>query len=199
VLKVDMLKLDTSVAEIVEKVVIACGLDPATATVEDMDKADPRLACHTCAIRSSPASASSSTSASASTSAAASTSTTNASVAGPAQVKAYSWRNAVRHEGDAHDCTPTAWHLVGEEEAAKARIAEGKLMATSRSEGLDAPEVEEGADSATRILPTEIPEVVWSCALCLQKTNGRTDDPPMSWKDIQDHLNRCGIYSYFHE
>ncbi|KAF8215828.1 hypothetical protein K438DRAFT_1799507, partial [Mycena galopus ATCC 62051] len=46
-----VLKFDKDTAGYVEKIVRACGLDPATATVADMDAADKRLACHACAVR----------------------------------------------------------------------------------------------------------------------------------------------------
>ncbi|KAJ7754968.1 hypothetical protein DFH07DRAFT_822306 [Mycena maculata] len=119
--RASQLAVDLVAAEIVEKVVTVCGLDPNTATVEDMDAVDARLACHTCSTRlPAPPAASSSVGPSADGDAKAE----GAGETTPAEVCAYSWRNAVRHDGEVHDRIPTAWYLLGEEETTAVRVME---------------------------------------------------------------------------
>ncbi|KAJ7459070.1 hypothetical protein B0H11DRAFT_178141 [Mycena galericulata] len=121
------LEVDSSTVEIVEKIVTACGLDPATATVEEMDAADARLACHACAKRAGSA-------AGPSTSALpGDAGVVNASGGGKATVHGFSWRNAVRHEGEKHFRVPTAWHMLDATDATAVRALERAAIAKARA------------------------------------------------------------------
>ncbi|KAJ7657980.1 hypothetical protein B0H17DRAFT_1097534 [Mycena rosella] len=255
--RASILSVDTRVAGIVKKIVEACGMDAATTTVDDLDAADPRLACHVCAQRKPAASGSRASPAASGSRASPAASGSRASPAasaepapaadteadtdaeaeaeaeaaqeeGPATVKAFSWRNAVRHEGEAHWRRPTAWQMLGDEDAAAARAAEAEVMAEKRkgkakislqdvvdnaaseaaseasgnmdeaedgSSGVEAekggdapmplPDAEVDAPSPSGILPSELPEVVWSCAHCL---DGPAEKPPMALEGMLRHL-----------
>ncbi|KAJ6520162.1 hypothetical protein C8R45DRAFT_954111 [Mycena sanguinolenta] len=144
------LKFDPHTSEIVEKVVRACGMDPETATVEDMDAADKRLACHACALRRSEAAAAvegSAVGAAASESPSSATSEAFTSTSKDkgkgkavesveelelATVHAYDWRNAVRHHGEVHSRFPTAWFMLSDADAAAARVLEAVAIEESK-------------------------------------------------------------------
>ncbi|KAJ7109867.1 hypothetical protein C8R44DRAFT_265323 [Mycena epipterygia] len=244
--------IDTRVVEIVEKVVVACGMDPATTTVAEMDAKDPRLACHACAKREereepprASGSGSGSSAAAADTDGAAAAASEPAEEEGPATVRAYSWRNAVRHDGEMHSRSPTAWYMLGDADAAAARVKEAAAMeeadepeegtaasmdtcdatvgttvtAQDSQDGLDveqpdeaaAPSMEDVEDAydatvvpmpdeaaegiggaegeaggdGVRILPGELPELVWSCAHCL---DSRQEKPPIALEEMLMHL-----------
>ncbi|KAJ7610829.1 hypothetical protein FB45DRAFT_1037725 [Roridomyces roridus] len=185
--RADVLSVDEFTKEVVEKIVAASGLDPKTATVEEMDAADVRLACHLCATRTSAA---------------------FTSEAGPATVNGFSWRNAVLHEGDNHHRNPTAWHKLDAEETEAVRAMEkvvlekARIAATQDTEDVpmhDAP-AEDGGNADERkeqeqapledessILPASNPEVAWCCAHCLETPQGR--GKPMILDAILGHLS----------
>ncbi|KAJ7459071.1 hypothetical protein B0H11DRAFT_2060302 [Mycena galericulata] len=125
-----VLAVDKHTAGIVEKVVTACGLDPAKTTAEDMDAADTRLACLACAKRGPPELSLGTDPAGKNDA----TYRTGEKV--QAMVQAYSWRNAVRHDGDIHAMwddgeiqrQPTAWYMLNEADAAIARALEVVAM-----------------------------------------------------------------------
>lgn len=214
------LSMDVRAAEIVEKIVVACGMDPLTTTAEEMDAADPRLACHACADRVEPASTEGSATASAG-----SASTSAAQEKEPATAVAYSWRNAVRHHGELHAYKPTAWYKLDDADAAAARVLEAVLIKKSKVEDkkqvlrdiVDDSEDEAGeanaeADNTTgekgqdvedagesmqdvemeaaseevRVLPSQLPEVVWSCSHCLDTPR---EPSPMTLETMILHLS----------
>ncbi|KAJ7823245.1 hypothetical protein B0H13DRAFT_2125610 [Mycena leptocephala] len=211
---------------IVEKIVVACGMDPATTTVEDMDTANPRLACHACAERPSNAAGASTSAAStsaASTSAASTSASANTESKQPATVNAYSWRNAVRHHGELHWRLPTAWYMLDEADAAAARALEAdaeivrdesddeldytstaavnedpdnasattedaEIKESEVTQDADMPAVADDAEAASdgvRILPSQLPEAVWSCGHCIDAPN---EAPPKTLSEILKHL-----------
>ncbi|KAJ6575464.1 hypothetical protein B0H19DRAFT_1128806 [Mycena capillaripes] len=217
------LSIDPRTTEIVEKIVVACGMDPATTTVEDMDAADVRLACHACADREE--AAPSDGGADASTSA--------ASAAGekqPTTARAYSWRNAVRHHGELHWRKPTAWYKLEDADVTAARVVEGVLIQKSKEEdrervrrdmagdddlmsnegeaesvaqeadnstGEKVPDAEntnegmqdtgmEAASEGVRVLPSQLPEVAWSCSHCLDMPR---EPAPMTLESVLKHLS----------
>ncbi|KAJ6520163.1 hypothetical protein C8R45DRAFT_51161 [Mycena sanguinolenta] len=137
----NLLKFDTRTSEFVEKVVRACGIDPETATVEDMDAADKRLACHACAQRGSKAAAAAGESPSSAASGSSTSKDKGKSKAveteqelEPATVDAYDWRNAVRHHGGMHSRFPTAWFMLSDEDAAAARALEAVAIDESKKQ-----------------------------------------------------------------
>ncbi|KAJ6502644.1 hypothetical protein DFH09DRAFT_296401 [Mycena vulgaris] len=196
-----ILSVDTHVGDIVKKIVVVCGMDPATATVEDMDVANPRLACHACAKRDADDPGRTSGSADPAPAADAEPDMK------PATVRAFSWREAVRHEGETHRRQPTAWYMLSDADAAAARTAEAEAMQECRkakvnttvqdvvdnavdmvvgAEEAPIPDSEgNAADDGVRILPSELPEVAWSCAHCL---DGAQERPPMALGAMLRHL-----------
>ncbi|KAJ6609353.1 hypothetical protein B0H10DRAFT_2225993 [Mycena sp. CBHHK59/15] len=176
---------DKDVAETVERIVTACGLDPTTATVADMDALNARLACHTCAERATSVPESSKK---------------GKSPAGdaPAQVHAYSWRNAVRHDAEVHYHQPAHYHRLGDADAAAARAAEAELLADADSpqpppsppdmeaEAALLPDADAGM-LARALLPSELPEVIWSCAHCI---DGPLEKAPMALEEMRVHLDK---------
>ncbi|KAJ7040266.1 hypothetical protein C8F04DRAFT_1082985 [Mycena alexandri] len=132
------LGFDKVLSEKVEKIVVACGMDPKTTTVEQMDAADARLACHVCAQRDEVGEGKvEGTSAAASTSKAAGKQKAKEDEPEPATARAYSWRNAVRHHAMEHWRVPTAWHMLTESEAAAARILEAVAIEKNEPEDED--------------------------------------------------------------
>lgn len=194
--------VDSQMAEIVKKIVILCGKDPSTTTVDDMDAADYRFACHTCADRDPvPDSSKPSTSNSA-------PKETEAAAEGPAlaTVRAFSWRHAARHEMEGHWRKPTAWVMLNEADAAAARAAEVVVLAeeghdekintvqdvvdnaievADAAEDPDVSMQDEAAGDSARMLPSQLPEVAWSCAHCMDTT---LEKPPMTLDVMLDHL-----------
>ncbi|KAF7337538.1 F-box domain-containing protein [Mycena sanguinolenta] len=218
----NVLKFDARTSEIAEKVVRACGMDPETATVEDMDAADKRLACHACAERGpkvaatggasnkspSPAAAESSTSKGKGKSKAAET----AEELEPATIHAYDWRSAVRHHGDAHSRFPTAWFMLSDADAAAARALEATASPTTtttfkwrmgrpllletrtRTGGPKEARAQTDTDPDTATttpthpggpLPSELPEVAFSCAHCIDTPR---ELAPMTLQKMHIHL-----------
>ncbi|KAF7337534.1 F-box domain-containing protein [Mycena sanguinolenta] len=145
----NVLRFDTRTSEIVEKVVKACGMDPETATVEDMDASDKRLVCHVCAERGVTAAATDAATSGApgaaesdpsSTTSGSSTSkdkgkgkaVETAEELEAATVRAYDWRSAVRHHGELHSYFPTAWYMLSDADAAAARALEAVAIEESK-------------------------------------------------------------------
>ncbi|KAJ7610828.1 hypothetical protein FB45DRAFT_941736 [Roridomyces roridus] len=200
------LLVDRFAAEIVENVVTACGLDPKTATVEAMDAADVRLACHSCATRKPSPDGKSSDD-------------------GPATVETFTWRNAVLHEGDRHFRNPTAWHKLNATETEAARAMEKTLLKKEKvripvardqagstddmpmpdAPAEDAEQATASADAETsadavmaepdtdgtqaegspNIVPSSLSEIAWTCTHCLDTPRAK---PPMALGPMQVHL-----------
>ncbi|KAF7347542.1 F-box domain-containing protein [Mycena venus] len=126
------IKIDIPTAEIVEKVVRACGMDPETTTVEDMDAADARFACHACADRK--ATPHPAPEESASKDKGKGKAPAPVEELEPATIRAYDWRNAVRHHGEEHWRSPTAWYKLSDADAAAARALEAVAIEKSKNE-----------------------------------------------------------------
>ncbi|KAJ6469617.1 hypothetical protein C8R47DRAFT_1055373 [Mycena vitilis] len=143
------LTVDKITADVyVNEVVVACGMDPETATVAEMDAADHRLACQVCSLRPGEGEQ-------------------------PAMARVYSWRNAVRHHGEMHWRTKTAWFKLSDEDAATARDVEMSADGEANDEVRVLP------------LPSQLPEVVWSCAHCLDTPR---EPAPMTLANILQHI-----------
>ncbi|KAJ7070706.1 hypothetical protein C8F01DRAFT_391282 [Mycena amicta] len=120
------LEFDRATSEIVVKIVTACGLDPEKTTVDDMDRADARLACLRCAKRKkADEEGEASTSAAAAATAVAASDGEKTPATGPA----FTWRNAVLHERLAHGFSNTAWYKLNDEDASIVRGKEATKMA----------------------------------------------------------------------
>ncbi|KAJ7170227.1 hypothetical protein C8R46DRAFT_1091609 [Mycena filopes] len=211
-----------NVSGTVEKIVEACGMDPETTTVEQMDAADVRLACHRCTQRDESAQE---TSVTMSKSEGKQKATEDNAEQAAATTKAYTWRNAVRHDVITHCNSPTAWHMLTEAEAAAARALEAVAIQknkidpaddedydSSDSGMLDAPlppastvtmldvKVESNADEKKMsemaaeveapahpgMVPSQLPELAWSCAHCLDQTDDLKS--PVSLEAMMLHL-----------
>ncbi|KAJ7724256.1 hypothetical protein B0H16DRAFT_1596898 [Mycena metata] len=127
------LGLDKTLSEKVEKIVVACGMDPKTTTVEQMDAAD----CAACRDEPGEGKGEGTSAAAASTSKAAGKQKAKEDEPEPATARAYSWRNAVRHHAAEHSHAPTAWHMLTEAEAAAARLLEAVAIAKNEPEDDD--------------------------------------------------------------
>ncbi|KAJ7269386.1 hypothetical protein B0H12DRAFT_1095559 [Mycena haematopus] len=131
----NVLRFDARVAEMVGKVVVACGMDPETATRGAAVEGGASVAAESDASVAAESDASS-------PAASASTSTDKgkgkgkavdpASELEPATALAYNWRNAVRHHGEAHWRFPTAWYMLSDADAAAARVLEAVAIEQSK-------------------------------------------------------------------
>ncbi|KAK7063931.1 F-box domain-containing protein [Favolaschia claudopus] len=130
------LRLDSELSDVVAGIVKACGMNPKTTTVEEMDAADARFACHACAERGtaadpdgkmgSPANPDAGTSSASKDKGKGKGKASAEEELEPATVHAYNWRNAVRHHGEKHLHFPTEWYKLSDADAVAARSLEAQ-------------------------------------------------------------------------
>lgn len=162
----EYLRLDKASRKIVEGVVKACGLDPATTTADTMDEFNPRLGCITCARWLDGES-------------------------DLAEMDAFGWRTAVsvayissslahffqvKHHSEKHYRKVVSWHLLLGDELQQAHDDE-----QFRLEELLEEEAFE--DDMTVQLPSDL--VVWSCLLCRDRP---CEQPPMAIHHVKAHI-----------
>ncbi|KAJ7665462.1 hypothetical protein DFH06DRAFT_1470714 [Mycena polygramma] len=216
------LTFDKITADVVNEIAVACGMDPETATVAEMDAADHRLACQVCALRPGEGGASPSTGSAVEGKGKAADRSGGEQ---PAVARVYSWRNAVRHHGEVHWRAKTAWFKLNDDDAATARVLEQVAIEKSKKTDRDTvramkdddamsneaePPTQDGDSTASgkesevsedvemsadgepsdevRVLPlpSQLPEVVWSCAHCLDTPR---EPAPMTLANILQHIH----------
>ncbi|KDQ57851.1 hypothetical protein JAAARDRAFT_156921 [Jaapia argillacea MUCL 33604] len=125
----DKLKVDERTGIVVARIVVACGLDPKTATAQDMDALDVRLACLACTVW--PPSAKTDVKPS---------------------TMAMDWRGAVKHQVQFHNKF-VPWFKIADEEAQALKLVEEQVAAGDETISCNVPT--EWGCSHCRDLPVE--------------------------------------------
>ncbi|KAF7302739.1 F-box domain-containing protein [Mycena chlorophos] len=125
----ESLEFDKPASEVIVRLVELCGLDPETATVEEMDALDARFACHRCAVRPDvPVAKSHDPNAPTTSKSKDDDSSDSGEKKQPAKACVFTWRNAVIHERMQHGILETLWYKLEENEAAAVRVKEAESM-----------------------------------------------------------------------
>lgn len=104
----DALVFDDKASQLVSKIVRACGMDPSTTTVNELDNRDPRVVCLKC--------------------------TYGHRCDGERSVEVRSWRVAVRHAMKVHwGDSRVEWEVICDEDAKRLRMESAAKMSQARA------------------------------------------------------------------
>ncbi|CAK5264322.1 unnamed protein product [Mycena citricolor] len=176
---------------VIRLLVALCGKDPDVTTVEEMDASSARFACHHCALRKvadvdpSAEAGPSSRPGQKQIVLGPSAQTVAPSSHSIAEVRAFDWRNALKHDLKEHSAFEGAWYRLDDADSAVARSLEVEVteLAVITIDGTDPSETESIATVS------QLPRSLWCCAHCID-VNGIPESRTMEETELTYHLTQ---------